>query len=187
MSDTGRPAKHIAAVMRRFISANLVQAYPVVIGQLTPVLTERELRRAGTALNEFALVVTYSILLTHARAAGLELAADQFHNFWAMAFKAAAERAELSADEMDARWTTFNRALKTYVMLWNAVPPAEMQRHGVVYWARCFFADQVVECPVKPPPALQARHAHAFDAAGIVAADFEQAAAEAFSSFDIIV
>jgi hypothetical protein len=187
MTTPERPTKHLAALMRRFISANLVRDYPVIAQELEPVLTPAELRRAQAGMPEFALVAVYSILLTHAQREGLALTPDQFHDFWAMAFKAAAERAELSAGEMDLRWTTFNRALKSYVMLWNAVPHADMQRHGVLFWARCFFADQVVECPVKPPPSLKARHDCAFEAAGVVARDFEQAADEAFTSFAITI
>jgi hypothetical protein len=187
MTTPERPTKHLAALMRRFISANLVRDYPVIAQELEPVLTPAELRRAQAGVREFALVAVYSILLRHAQQEGLSLTPDQFHEFWAMAFKAAAERAELSPAEMDARWTTFNRALRSYVMLWNAVPQVDMQRHGVLFWARCFFADQVVECPVKPPPALKARHDRAFDAAGMVARDFEQAADEAFTTFAITV
>lgn len=187
MTTSERPTKHLAALMRRFISANLVGEHPVIARRLAPVLTERELRRAQAGVPEFGLVVAYSVLFTHAQRAGLTLTSDQYHDFWAMAFKAAAERAELSAEQMDARWTTFNRALKTYVMLWNAVPQAEMQRHGVLFWARCFFADQVVECPVKPPAPLKARHDQAVEAAGVIATDFEQAADEAFATFDIVI
>lgn len=187
MSIAEKPIRHVTALMRVLISARLASGNPIVAQQLQDVLTAGELKRAVSGVDDFALVATYSILLHRGEDEGLAMTTDQFHAYWAMAFKAAAERAELPTIEMDARWAAFNRCLKSYVTLWHAVPQAALKRDGILVWARRFFADHVVASPVAPPPAVRERHARTFATAGIIVAAIEQDVAQRFESCTVVL
>ena len=165
---------HVAAVMRQCISPSLTRTFPEIGTELANILTAAELKRARESVNTFALVVTYSLLLRRIENAIGTVPTDDFFNFWAIAFKIASERADLSPDEMKTQWSSFNGMLKRYITLWHAVPSARLQRDGVQFWAQTFFADEVVECPVKPPLAVKERHARVFAAAGSVVQDLER-------------
>jgi hypothetical protein len=187
MSTIEKPTRHLTALMRLLISNRLASSYSVVMEQLDGVLTAAELKRAVDGVGDFALVATYSILLRYVEEQELAVSADQFHAYWAMAFKAAAERAELPAADMDARWAAFNRCLKSYVTLWHAVPHAALQRDGILVWARRFFADHVVASPIAPPLAMRERQARTFATAGVIVQEIEQAAKARFESVSIVV
>jgi hypothetical protein len=187
MSTIEKPTRHLTALMRLLITPRLASSYSVVTDQLGDVLSAAELKRAVDGVGDFALVATYSILLRFVEEHDIAVSADQFHAYWAMAFKAAAERAELPAADMDARWAAFNRCLKSYVTLWHAVPHAALQRDGILVWARHFFADHVVAAPIAPPPAMRERHARTFATAGVIVQEIEHVAKARFESFAVVV
>ena len=183
MTAPPRATMHVAAVMRMCISASLTRTFSVVEDGLAGILTAPELRRATETVNAFALVATYSSLTRRVEEVVGPVSTDDFYTYWAMAFKIASERAELSRDAMEKRWSSFNTMLKRYITLWHAVPPTRLQKHGVQFWAQSFFADDVVQCPINPPLAMKERHGSVVAAAGSVVQDVEQVAEKAFSSF----